>query len=250
MIALDRRPRIGLTTRRSIIGAFQTAAATPQAYVQLVLEGGGLPVLLPIFELPHGETSYLDLIKEMLDGVVGLLLVGGEDIHPKAYGQLPDPKLERTDPVRDEFDLALVRTAAARRLPMFGICRGLQSMNVGLGGTLIQHIDHHMMLGADGKPDSNRQHEVVLSSKSGVAGTLGVMQIDTNSYHHQCIDRVGAGLKIVGQSKLDGVPEVIEHEDRNYPCIGVQWHPEINPNPVSLRLMRWFVDQLRCADRR
>jgi gamma-glutamyl-gamma-aminobutyrate hydrolase PuuD len=137
----------------------------------------------------------------------------------------------------------LVRAAFDRRIPVLGIYRGHQVINVALGGTLNQHIEEHMMLSENRTPDISRTHRVELAAGSGIRQILGVDEIETNSYHHQCIDHVAPGFRISGRAE-DGTPEVIEYEDSRYACLGVQWHPEIHPNAVSLRIMRWFVDQL------
>lgn len=244
MDKMTAKPVVGVSTRHTLIGAFQNTSGSPRAYTNLILECGGIPMMLPILGPLRSREELFSAVDGMLSTLDMLLIIGGKDFNPKVYGQQPHPKLDETDDIRDEFDIALVLRAYERRLPMFGICRGMQAINVALGGTLNQHIDNHRMLTRDCLPDSSRNHRVELSPNSQIAELLGLGTIETNSYHHQCIAEVAPGFVISGRAP-DGTPEVIECEDRSYPCLGVQWHPEIDPTPVSLRLIQWMLDRAR-----
>ncbi|GAA2907088.1 hypothetical protein GCM10010517_73440 [Streptosporangium fragile] len=200
-------------------------------YSAAVAAAGGVPVLLPFDTHP-------ELVADRLDGVV---LAGGEDVDPRRYGGTPSPFQTLLDPVRDEYEITLVRTALERRLPLLGICRGSQLLNVALGGTLVPHLppdsgEGHSYLGY---PRGHRSHPVRVAEGSRTAGVLGT-DLAVNSYHHQAVDRVGAGLRAVAHAP-DGVVEAIEMDGA--PVIGVQWHPEMFAEPDPL--FGWLVDEAK-----
>jgi putative glutamine amidotransferase len=165
---------------------------------------------------------------EALDLIDGLLLAGGADIDPSAYGHDPHEETVETVPERDAFEIALTRAALARDLPVLGICRGMQLINVALGGTLSQHLpdrvghsEHRRVIGTFDGSD----HEVDVC-----AGTLAMRVIaeprhNTKSHHHQGVDALGEGLTVSATSSMDGLAEAIELPDRRF-VLGVQWHPE------------------------
>ncbi len=156
------------------------------------------------------------------------MMAGGADIDPASYGAQPHPETLDTVPERDRFEIALVRAAIERELPVLGICRGMQLINVAYGGTLLQHLPerfgHHEHLRVPGTFDG-ADHDVELVEGSLAARAAGETHHATKSHHHQGVDRLGEGLQISGSSAMDGLPEAIEMPDRRF-VLGVQWHPE------------------------
>ena len=232
------RPLIGITGRKKaaeLIGAPPGFSDAPLEtyfgeYARAVLAAGGLPVHLPL-EAPPA------LLAERLDGVI---VSGGDDVDPRRYGEAPGPHTLAVDPERDEFESGLIEAAIARGLPLLGICRGAQLLNVVRGGTLRQHLplgegESH---GSYAYPRAHRVHEVRTVPGSTVAALYGEAP-RVNSFHHQAVDRPGAGLAITGRA-LDGVVEAIELEGA--PVLGVQWHPEVfDRDPV----FGWLLERAR-----
>jgi putative glutamine amidotransferase len=213
-------PLIGLSTyvERARYGVWdEVAALLPFSYVRAVTSAGGCPVLLPPTPAdPQAVLAALD----------GLVLTGGPDVEPGAYGAQPHTATDSPRKERDTWELALCRQALERDLPLLGICRGLQVLNVTAGGTLHQHLpdvvghdDHRAALG---RMTPNR---VALSSGSAIAAVLGA-GTEGLCHHHQAVDRLGRGLRAVGFAD-DGTVEAIEVPGRSF-AIGVQWHPEDN----------------------
>jgi putative glutamine amidotransferase len=231
-------PLIGITGRRQI-GMPDMPAVVADAvvysyfadYPAAVAEAGGVPFLLPVGVQP-------ELVADHLDGV---LLTGGEDVDPRRYGGTPGPFQTQLDPVRDEFETALVRAAVERGLPLLAICRGVQVLNVAMGGTLLEHLPPDVGEGHSfyGYPRSHRSHPIRVDADSSLAGILGT-ELSVNSYHHQAVDTVGSGLRVVARAS-DGVIEGIEAEDGV--VIGVQWHPEMFTDLDPL--FGWLVDRAK-----
>jgi putative glutamine amidotransferase len=198
------------------------AMLLPRTYAAAVQDAGGLSVLLvPDPHLTRDPSEAIDLID-------GLLLAGGADIDPGAYGQTAHHATNGTVPERDSFEIALVRAAIAQDIPVLGVCRGMQLINVARGGTLVQHLPEHV-----GHQEHRRSvgsfddadHEVELSEGTLAMRVVGEARHDTKSHHHQAVDRLGDGLQVSAVSVLDGLPEAIELPDRRF-VLGVQWHPE------------------------
>ena len=193
-----------------------------RSYVEAVQNGGALAVMLPPDEL------LLDDPSEALELIDGLMLAGGADIDPSVYGEETHPETVDTVPERDRFEIALVRAAVERDLPVLGICRGMQLINVAYGGTLLQHLPehfgHHEHLKVVGTFDG-ADHDVELIDGSLAAQAAGETHHATKSHHHQGIDRLGEGLQVSGASSMDGLVEAIEMPGRRF-VLGVQWHPE------------------------
>jgi putative glutamine amidotransferase len=213
--------------------------ALGERYLEAMRMAGALPVILaPV------RTSAVDSLLDRLDA---LCLSGGPDLHPHHYGAPEDPELGPTEPELDRFELALARRAIARGLPVLAICRGMQVMNVARGGTLHQHVPD---LGGDlAHRDGlleGTHHDVELIAGSRLAKLMGGRRFEVNSYHHQCIDELGDGLRVVGRAS-DGVIEAVEGASNGF-VFGVQWHAEglvDRPEQVAL-----FEGLVRAAERR
>ena len=229
-------PFIGLTGRRgvgSMIGAPYGFVDAPldiylSEYAASVITAGGLPVHLPMSASP-------ELLATRLDGII---IAGGEDVDPRLYGQAPAPLTGPVDPIRDAFELGLIRAGLAHGIPVLGVCRGLQLINVALGGTLIQHLESGTgeSHGSYAYPRAHRVHDIAIERGSQMHGIYGDT-VRTNSFHHQAVDAPGDGVAVVGRA-ADGVVEAIEAPDRN--IVGVQWHPEtLGGDPV----FGWLVTQ-------
>lgn len=192
-------------------------------YVEGVANAGGVPVVLP----PIGRA---DAVQTVISSLDGLVLSGGSDLDPSYYGEEPIPELSVTLPERDAFEMALVEEALGRGIPVFGICRGLQVLNVALGGTLFQDIPaqvgNNVLKHRQDTPKWQATHEVEVDSRSWVAGIMECDILKVNSYHHQSIKDLASGL-IVSARSSDGIIEAIE--SRNFSerwIVGVQWHAE------------------------
>ncbi len=207
-------------------------------YYEAVLKAGGIPILLPNVDKALDAETFIELVQ-------GLLVTGGPDIHPRYFGQKPHEKLTRTTVARDKFELQAIKLGLKKRIPILGICRGLQVMNVSFGGTLYQDlscIPGKVMRHADPKQTGRVFHEVRITEGSRLHRIIGRPTIEVNSSHHQAIDIIGNGLYVTAYS-ADGVIEGVEHADSDF-VIGIQWHPEgINRRTHSRRLFSAFVTQ-------
>jgi putative glutamine amidotransferase len=217
-----------------------------------VLAAGGLPLTLP--QLPGA-------IGHALDALDALILAPGRDVDPSRYGQSPHPLLAATEPQRDAFELELIPLALERELPILGMCRGIQTLNVALGGTLAQDVslispEHPSDPGwvrwkaaeaaslQDQPMPTHPRHEIKIEAESLLAQALSTTQIDVDSFHHQAIERLGEGLAVVARSP-DGVIEAVEMPGR--PVIAVQWElqEEARVNPRFQALFEWLVEAAR-----
>ena len=197
----------------------QTAHLVADTYVRAVQDTGALVMLLPVDSRDP---------QRLLDRVDGLMVIGGADLDPAVYGQERSEATENTYRDRDEFELALTRGALERGLPFLGICRGMQLLNVALGGTINQNL-----VAADGTNPHRRivgtfvgtEHDIDLDPGSLAARATGEEIHEARCHHHQAIDRLGSGLLVTGSAR-DGVPEAIELEGDDSWVLGVQWHPE------------------------
>jgi putative glutamine amidotransferase len=197
----------------------QEALAVPTPYLEAIRRAGGEPAAL----LPQAvDRSAAD---RLLDRFEGLLLIGGSDVDPARYGHPEDPACYGIDPERDAFELTLARAAVDRALPTLAVCRGIQVVNVSMGGTLDQHITNREGVIAHGVPARGHgvSHPVELEPGTMVAKAMGIDRPDCFSHHHQAIERVGDGLRPVGWTE-DGIVEAVELDDGW--TLGVQWHPE------------------------
>jgi putative glutamine amidotransferase len=211
---------------------------TPRSYVSAVQAAGGLAVLLPPDDAAAEDPD------ELLDRLDGLLLAGGTDVDPAAYGARPHPELGNTVPERDRFELALAHRALERGLPLLAICRGMQMLNVACGGTLVQHVPD--VVGHEEHrhtPGQFADHEVRLEAGSIAARAAGADRLAVKSHHHQGVDEVGEGLVATAWADGDGLVEAIEDRGRRF-ALGVLWHPE---EDESSRLIAALVEEARAG---
>jgi gamma-glutamyl-gamma-aminobutyrate hydrolase PuuD len=220
------RPLIGITAYREPARWtvwHEPAVLLPDAYVRVVVAAGGVPVLLP------PEPDLVASAVERLDGVV---LAGGADVDPARYGAHPDPATAPPRADRDAAELEVVAAAAAADLPLLGVCRGLQLLNVARGGTLVQHLPD--VLGSARHAPAAGEYgrtPVRLEPASRTAGWLAApdARLEVSCYHHQAIDTLGAGLRVTARA-ADGTIEAVEDDGAGF-LVAVQWHPEVDGDP-------------------
>ena len=255
MSTRDLPPLIGIPVNRTLHPEHRTAQHTAGAkYVESVVEGtGALPLLIPAM----GNDLDLDSLIERLDG---LALTGGRaNVEPHHYGGLPFPEDEIIDPARDATVLPLIRKCVAAGVPVFGICRGIQEINVALGGTLHYRLhllpgkmDHRMLPDATREQRLAPRHSVSLSPGGLLSEMLGsASECMVNSLHGQGIDRLADGLAVEALAP-DGVIEAVRLERDGAFCVGVQWHAEwqIADHPLYAALFRAFGEAARARMRR
>jgi putative glutamine amidotransferase len=239
-----RRPLIGVSASLHDFGDYGGIGVQ-----RPLLAAGAVPLTLP--QLP-------DAIVPALAHLDGIVLAPGRDVEPARYGQEPHPLLAATEPQRDAFELALVREALDRELPILGMCRGIQILNVALGGTLAQdvsllsashpsdpgwsrwrEVEAASLEGLDLPP--HPRHRIEIAAESILAGALGTTSIDVNSFHHQAVADTGEGLVVVAVSD-DDVAEAIELPGR--PVLAVQWElqEEWRIDSRFLKVFEWFVE--------
>ncbi len=241
------RPIIGVPCNRMLMPNGTYRHAISNTYVEALLAAGASPVLIP----SSAHEPALQAVYNMLDG---LLLSGGVDVDPINYGEEINGT-EEIDDLRDITEILLTRWAMRDALPILGICRGQQVLNVALGGSLYQDIpsqipdtdmDHRM---SDRLGQRNYiAHPVTLNPDSRMAGLLGTIELAANTLHHQSVKQVGEGLKVVGVAP-DGVIEALESEDLNRWVFSVQCHPEElwRDHVWAIQLMREFVEAARAT---
>ena len=189
-------------------------------YAQAILKTGGLP-----FFIGNVSPSFAQSYIEQADG---LLLSGGVDVDPALFDENPHPELGFVDESRDQMEQALYKAAKQKGIPVLGICRGIQSLNVFEGGSLHQHVPAvaGTMQHSQHNLDGSLFHEIKLEPSSMLAKAYGKISIRTDSYHHQAVNKVGNNLKAVGWAN-DGLIEAIEGTGNSF-VLGVQWHPEMS----------------------
>jgi putative glutamine amidotransferase len=196
-------------------------AGVNASYAHSIALAGGIPIILT----PAIGT---DAAPDALAPVHGLVLTGGHDLDPEHYEAEPSPALGPLDPARDAFELALFEAARKRRIPVLGICRGLQVINVAMGGTLWQDLPSERPGDIQHDPDSTRNartHHVLVKEPSHLADALGTGKLVTNSFHHQAIKDLAPGLQVTAWAE-DGVIEGVEESESDGWLLAVQWHPE------------------------
>jgi putative glutamine amidotransferase len=237
MSSFTQPPRIGVTTYRESArwGVWdEPADLLPASYAAAIRSAGGIAMLLPPAPAEHAAFA--------LDGVDGLLVAGGADVDPARYGAERDPHTGAARSDRDDWELELVQAALARDLPLLAVCRGMQVLNVALGGDLVQHLPdttgsdlHCPVVGQHGR------HEIDLADGTLLAAIAG-RSAEIATYHHQAVGRLGTDL-IATAWAHDGVIEAVELPTRTW-VVGVQWHPEAH---AGEDLFDAFV--ARCAER-
>jgi putative glutamine amidotransferase len=230
---VSSRPLIGVSTYREEAswGSWkESAALVPWEYVSALVEAGAVPLLLP----PIGGGGQAVAAVAALDALV---LSGGADVEPARYGAVPHPRTARCRPDRDRWEIALLEAALERDLPVLGICRGAQLLNVALGGTLRQHVPDDV--GHEGHGPAADGYGAVAAELDPAAlpGRVLGPSVEVSCHHHQSVDALGRGVTVTGRA-ADGTVEAIEVPLRPFVC-GVQWHPETGP-PGAGRDLRLF----------
>ncbi|MFN8185790.1 MAG: gamma-glutamyl-gamma-aminobutyrate hydrolase family protein [Gaiellales bacterium] len=251
-MARRRKPLIGLSVGHHDFGDYQSIG-----FQRPIALAGGIPFTLSRLD---------DVLEDALDVVDGVVIGGGRDIEPHRYGQEPHELLGQPDPHRDAFELVLVERVLDRRLPLLGMCRGIQVLNVALGGTLVQDVSlrsgwqahptdrgwhrwkavEHASLNDHEEVPHHPRHDMSVAPGSRLHEALGVAEIEVDSFHHQAIDELGDGLVVTGRAE-DGVVEVIELEDRGQYVLGAQFElqEEWRVDPRFLEVFRRFVASTR-----
>ncbi len=245
---MRRRPLIGIPTQtlHSIDGippGLPDSWVMNQRYSRAVATAGGLPVMIPLLEEEE------DTLRALYDRLDGLLLPGGVDLDPVTYGETPLPTCGRLDPARDRVELHLARWAVAEGKPLFGLCRGLQILNVALGGTLYQDIAaqrsdaiKHDYFPTAGYTRDHLAHPVTVAAGSRLDSLVGTAPLRVNSMHHQAVKDLAPGL-VSSAVAPDGLVEAVESAESRF-LLGVQWHPEaLTDRDLRMhRLLAGFVD--------
>ena len=240
----DSPPVIGIVAalEQAHHGAWdEPSALLHSSYIEAVQQAGGLALMIP------PDPALSEDPGPVLDRIDALLLAGGADLDPASYGAPAHPQTIGVTPARDDTELVLVRAALERDMPVLGICRGMQVLNVALGGTLVQHVpevvgheQHRRHLGTFVDND----HMVVLEPGSLAAEAAGEQRHVVFSHHHQAVGSLGEGLIVSGRSELDELPEAIESPEHDY-VLGVQWHPEADPASAVVGSLVQHAAELR-----
>jgi putative glutamine amidotransferase len=242
----EPRPTIGvIASRYPRAGGNTVLSGIGEQYLLAVEAGGGIPLLIHLTRDPA-------VLQAHYQRCAGLLFAGGGDVDPALFGQEPHPKLGAIEPLRDEVELSLARQAIGDRKPVLGICRGVQLLNVALGGTLYQDIpselpeasDHYASSQVPGR--AHMAHPIALEPGSWLAAQLGTQELPGNTFHHQSLRDIAIGLRVTGRAP-DGVVEAVEGTGPGF-VIGVQCHPEDLWERADTRwaqLFAGFVDAAR-----
>jgi putative glutamine amidotransferase len=239
-------PLIGVSTSITV-GEYPERAYVNSAYLHAIEQAGGIPVLLP----PQLSASARETLWRRIDGLV---LTGGGDIEPARFGEAAHPKTSLVSADRDALELELVDCALRDDVPLFGICRGLQVLNVALGGSLHQHVADTVGRSVEHSQSEKRHvptHPVKLLAEGTRLGRiLGTSELAVNSFHHQALKRLGRGLREVAWAP-DQVVEAVEHEDQRRFVVAVQWHPEdlVDHDAAARALFTAVVDAARARGR-
>lgn len=208
-------------------------------YVEAVLQAGGTPLILPI-------TSDENIINNYLEIIDGLLLTGGIDPDPRYWGEESIPGMGKIDPLRDKFELSILKKACRKNMAVFGICRGFQLINVAFDGSLIQDIaqvENNYLKHMQQAPRWYGTHEIKISDNSLLKEIMEVNSLLVNSFHHQVCGKIGKGLKVSARAN-DGIIEALEAENKKF-LLGVQWHPETmyRKRKEFSKIFQRFVDE-------
>lgn len=214
------RPKIGITPNGWGKARGANGAELGADYAEAVAGVGGLPFILPLTNDP-------ELVRELAEGLDGLLLSGGPDVDPGRYGEEPRPGLGEVAPLRDALEFMLLDRMLAADKPVFGICRGVQVMNAFFGGTLYQDLERErdgVLQHSQSAPRDHLAHRVELVSGTRLARIVGAGEIPVNTFHHQAVNQLAPGC-VANAFARDGVLEGLEHPGYRF-ALGVQWHPE------------------------
>jgi putative glutamine amidotransferase len=230
-----RLPVVGIAAHQVLVDEsgftlLHFAAAVP--YVRAVRRAGAIPVVLPITD-PNDRAE----VDAALDAVDAVIITGGCDVEPERYGAVQAPETGPLDARRDDTEIALCHALVERDQPTLCVCRGIQVLNVALGGTLVQHVPVHS------RDDAYNEtvHQVSLDPESRIAKALGATSLGVNTLHHQTVDQLGARARAVGWAE-DGTIEAIEVDGAPH-VLGVQWHPEmLRHRPEHLALFRQLFE--------
>ena len=240
-------PLIGITTSVTVDKVPERAYVNA-TYIRAVQAAGGIPLLLT----PHFTPEVQAALWQRLDGLV---LTGGGDIEPARFGEARHPAVDDVSPARDELEIGLTQRAVADEVPLFAICRGVQVLNVALGGTLVQDVPSEWpdaLAHSQKAPRHEPSHAVkVMGEGTRLGRVLGALEIEVNSMHHQAIKRLGEGLRDVAWAP-DGVIEGVEMPGEERFVLGVQWHPEelVGHDQAARNLFAAIVDAARRRPRR
>ena len=233
----NRKPVIGITTGYD---EDKKMLYLKEGYYEAIYQSGGLAVAIPF-------TCDEENLLEHLENYDGILLSGGSDIDPKFYGESNMPYNGTISPIRDQCELFMAKKIIEANIPLLGICRGIQVMNVAMGGTLFQDIyaqnkESTMFMHTQSAPTWYPSHEITMKKDSWVYRSFGKEKGEVNSFHHQAIKDIGKGFEATSHSG-DGIIEAIEYTKNRF-CVGVQWHPELmwQHNPEFLNLFKAFVN--------
>lgn len=239
------KPKIGIATNE-INEELEILSNTQIAYspidtIEGIYNAGGLPLLLPI--------GSPELARQYINTIDGLLLSGGQDVSPLFYGEEPSPHLKKTLPTRDEFEIALVKEALRQQKPIFAICRGMQILNVAMGGTLYQDINILEKNTIKHLQETHPKYtsHTITTEKDSIARSILGESTTVNTLHHQAIKELGKNLKATAFSP-DGFIEAIESNFKEQYIFAVQWHPEIllqNKHNQSQNIFTNFVKNCR-----
>ena len=232
------QPVIGITTFEGTNPDGLPTSLLLQAYIHAIMQAGGVPVMIPSMLAEQGW----DVLYERLDGI---LFSGGGDIAPEYYHGENHQRVAGIDPLRDTIEFNLLRAVVDDGKPFLGICRGIQTVNVGLGGTLYEHLGEQLRGEIDHTYPSTMRttlvHEVKIEESTRIAEVVGEPILKVNSLHHQGIRDVAPGLRVTGYAP-DGLVEAVELPDHPF-GLAVQWHPEWMTDQLSTRkLFKAFVE--------
>jgi len=238
-------PLIAVSTSVTV-GTYPERAYVNASYLNAVQQAGGVPVPLPPQLTPAARIH-------IFERVHGVLLTGGGDVDPARFGEAPHPTTGDVSEARDTLEIEATRWAVEKHVPLLAVCRGLQVLNVALGGSLYQDIPSeprspldHSQAGLQGKARHVPTHHVKVRDGSRLAGILGALEVDVNSFHHQAIKRLGGGLADVAWAP-DSIVEGVELTAPDQFVVGVQWHPEemVGSDRAALNLFAALVQRAR-----